>query len=74
MLCIVWRLAAIAFHAIQKCADGPGAAAGSLHPWAVCPGRIVPDMLTMAAFQFGHPVPLVVLVESDNSPFHMSRN
>jgi hypothetical protein len=30
----------------------------------------VPNVLAMPAFQFGHPVLFVVLVESNNSLFH----
>jgi hypothetical protein len=42
------------------------AALGSDDPRAVCPGRIVADVLVMAAFQFGYPIGVVILMKADD--------
>jgi len=43
----------------------------SRHPWPVGHWGLMPDMLSMAASQVGHPVALFVLVESNNRLIHV---
>jgi hypothetical protein len=39
-------------------------------PGANLPWRIVSNVLSMATFEIGHPVVLIVLMKTDNSAFH----
>ena len=45
-------------------------ALGRSDPRAVYPWRHVPDMLIVSTFEFGNPVLLFVLVESDDTLLH----
>jgi hypothetical protein len=40
------------------------------HPRPLLPGRIMPHVLRMPALQIGHPMPLCVLMKSDDSLLH----
>jgi len=44
------------------------AALFGLNPGAVLPGRIVPHVASVAAFQVGDPVTLLVLMKTYNCP------
>jgi hypothetical protein len=43
---------------------------GGDHPPALLPGRTVADVLTVAALEEGHPVPHLVLFETDDAASH----
>ena len=57
---------------VQRRADHGGPALRRLHPGPDLPWGLVPHMLQMAAFQFGHPIPLGIFVKSDDPPPHTS--
>lgn len=60
----------LAPHAVQFHAQPAGSALGGHDPITRHPGRLVSDVLGMAAFQIGHPVPLVVLMVTHDLAFH----
>jgi hypothetical protein len=47
-------------------ADMLAAALGSDDPGAAGPGRVMADVLSVAAFQFGDPIGVLVLMEPDD--------
>jgi hypothetical protein len=47
------------------------AALGGCDPWPRRPGRLMTDMLSVPAFQFGNPGTLFVLSKAHNSALHM---
>ncbi len=59
--------------AIQTTADGRGAALRRLCPRAVDPRRVVPHVLGVATFKLRYPVPLLILMKSDDFLFHDKR-
>ena len=67
------RTVFIATRTTQGCADELRAALGGQHPEPVLPGRIVANVTGVAAFEIGYPMLLVILVESDDSAFHLFR-
>jgi hypothetical protein len=42
------------------------------HPFTNLPGRVVSQMLGVAAFEEGHPIARFVLTESNDFPFDLS--
>lgn len=61
---------AIAFKAVQVITNTAGPSQGSGDPWPKSPGGIVPDMLPVAAFEPGHPVTLLVFMETGYCLLH----
>jgi hypothetical protein len=57
-------------NAVQGSTDEASSPIFRRHPRPNLPGRIVPHVLGMAALEFGNPMLLIILVESNDSPFH----
>lgn len=55
-------------HAVQHGAEHGPATFFGYNPGPVLPGRIVPHVLRVAAFQVGDPVVFLVGVEADDPP------
>ena len=55
-----------AFRAWEFVAEMFAAALRCGHPFAVGPGRVVTDVLLVAALEFGYPVVVLILVEADD--------
>ena len=55
-------------------ADVVQAAFGGDDPRAVGPRRIVADVLVVAAFQFGYPIAVLVLMKPDDFAFGHSKD
>lgn len=66
----VARCAAIAFPAVEQAPQHLGAPLGRDDLGPVGPGRIVPHMLVVAAFQLCNPVLQRILMKTDDSFFH----
>src|SRR5512141_3099524 len=66
----VRRGVASTLSAADQRAQMAGAAFRADHPWPVYPRRLVAHMPIVAAFEFGHPVPLAVLTIADDAPLH----
>jgi hypothetical protein len=64
------RFAEIAFSAGQCPTDDGIAPLGRLRPWSIRPGRVVPDMLEVAARELGHPVAAVVEMKAGHGLIH----
>src|SRR5690625_1035670 len=69
---LIRRGASIAFPAIKFPAQHPPASFLAGHPGAVRPGRVVADVLVVAASKLSHPVVFFILVVSGNGLFHFS--
>jgi hypothetical protein len=65
------RLSAVALDAVETDAEAAAAALWGDDPRATFPGRVVADVLVVAALQFGYPVPLRVLVEVRDLTLHL---
>jgi hypothetical protein len=57
---------------IQRGANHRGSALSCLHPRPDLPRGLVPDVLRVAAFEFGHPMPLQIFVKADDRSPHPS--
>lgn len=62
--------ALVALNARQRLPDELLSARLSGDPRANLPWRIVSNVLSVATFEIGHPVVLIVLMKTDNSAFH----
>lgn len=60
-------------HAIKYRTEHRLAAGFTEHPWAALPGRIVAHVLRVAAFELGHPMPLVIDAKANDSPWDAVR-
>jgi hypothetical protein len=65
----VW-LSVIAMFTVQGIPDAAATPLWRDDPGAVGPGRIMPHVLPMAAFQVSHPVVLVVLMKANDFTLH----
>jgi len=61
----------VAFVAVERCAERGGPPLRGCHPWPIHPRRVVTYVLLMAAFEFGDPLALVVLVVSGDASVHV---
>src|SRR5207237_9980596 len=66
------RRAGIALSTVQDATNDRGSTFGCDDPWTVEPGRIMADVLIVAALELGDPVLLAVLMETCDSLFHPS--
>jgi hypothetical protein len=64
------RLDLIALHAVELCAYELRSPLFAIHPRTVLPRRIVAHVARVAALEIGHPVTLLVPMESDDRTFH----
>src|SRR5438309_1269838 len=62
--------ALVAFPAVQFHAEAAAAALRSDDPWPLRPRRIVPNVLAVAAFEVGHPITGLVLMEANDLALH----
>jgi len=69
----VARRALVALPARERGAEHAGASLRGRHPGTISPGRGMPHVLIVAAFQLGDPVKLVVLVKACDAPLHATR-
>jgi len=60
----------VAFEAIKNLPNGPSAPDFRYDPRPVDPGRIVPSVLVMPAFEAGSPMRLRILMEAQNPTLH----
>jgi len=67
--CVSFRKG-VALHAVERHADESGPRFLRQDPRPVLPRRIMSDVLGMAALEFGNPVLLFVLMESNNAALH----
>jgi hypothetical protein len=67
---VIQRSAGVTLFAVELMAQHGRAARPGYHPGPLCPGRVVTDMLEVAARQFRDPVLLVILVVACNGLFH----
>jgi hypothetical protein len=63
--------ALVIVRAIQVRAESAAAPCFGLRPLAHLPGRLVPDMLGVAALELCDPLPFLVLVKADNALLHL---
>jgi hypothetical protein len=66
----VRRRAFIALFAGESLSEKRAPPLGGHHPRTVHPRRIMPDVLVVPAFEFGHPLLLVVLMKTGDSLVH----
>jgi hypothetical protein len=60
----------VAFFAFQQVAEHGGAAFWVDYPRAIHPGRVMLDVLKMAALKLCHPMPNIVLMVTSNPLLH----
>ena len=63
-------LGRVTWRAIQRRPDVLPARLVGQHPCAVLPGRVVPDVLGVTALQLGDPVPLFILMKTNDPALH----